>query len=437
MNNNKKLSIVDGIFISQKENKYLFLNPNVPDWLVVNNNGAYIINQCNGEKNINDIVQQVRTSKNNEIEREVKELLDQAQTHSIIAPAEASNQNKCSSCVTSKVPLKQNLRIVHMKLTDDCNLRCKYCYAKSGGKSKDLTFNELTKLASDVSSLSPSVEYVLSGGEPLLHPHCLDFAELVKNNGNEAHLLSNGTLINDTNAGKIAEICDLVKVSLDGATEETHSLTRGANNFLKVTNAIDLLNKHDANVLIAMTVTRRNLHEIPKLVKRYGSQLTFQPFFHAGRGNAHTDLALSGKEYYEALCSTHGVNPMGSIERVLSRARNKGILKCAIGDSEISISQNGDVFPCQMLDDPLFLAGNIFTTSLHDIYNNSTVLKEVRQLNVNNVEGCDLCPVRLICGGACRARTYHENGKINISGDFCEYERLAYINGIFDSVTID
>lgn len=434
--NNKKFSIVDGIFVSKKGNKYLFLNPNVPDWLVVNSNGAYIINQCDGEKSINDIVQQVSLAEYCEIDKEINKLVDEAQKHSILIPIDKSN-NRCSSCVTKLASLEENLRIVHMKLTDDCNLRCKYCYAKSGGKSNRLTFQELTKLALDVASISSSVEYVLSGGEPLLHPNCLDFAEIVKKNGNKVSLLSNGTLIEETIAVRVAELCDLVKISLDGATEETHSITRGANNFYKVTNAIDLLKKHNANVLIAMTVTRRNLHEIPKLVERYGSMLTFQPFFHAGRGNAHTNLALSGSEYYDALYSTPGVNPMGTIERVLSHARNRGIIKCAIGDSEISISQNGDVFPCQMLDDPLFLAGNIFDTPLQDIYSNSPVLKEVRQLNVNNIEVCASCPVRLICGGACRARTYHENGNIHISGDFCEYERLAYINGIFDSVSID
>jgi radical SAM protein with 4Fe4S-binding SPASM domain len=432
-----KFVMSNDIFVSQKDNKFLFLNPNVPDWLVVNNNGAYILKQCDGKNSINDIVQQASELGGKESEIAARSLLDQAQKHSIILPAGGGKHNKRNACKTMPVPLKQSLRIVHLKLTDDCNLRCKYCYAKSGGKSNVLTFQELASLSSDISSLSPVVEYVLSGGEPLLHPHCLDFAELVKSNGNEAHLLSNGTLIDEKNVARIAECCDLIKISLDGATEKTHSVTRGANNFVKVTKAIDLLKKHGANVLVAMTVTRRNLHEIPKLVERYGSLLTFQPFFHAGRGSSHTDLALSGKEYYDALYLTPGVKPMGAIEKVLSRARTRGIFKCAIGDSEISISHNGDVFPCQMLDAPLFLAGNVHEAPLKDIYNKSKVLEEVRQLNVNSIRGCESCPVRLICGGACRARTFHENGEIHISGDFCEYERLAYINGIFDSVSID
>ena len=45
--------------------------------------------------------------------------------------------------------------------------------------------------------VSESVEYVLSGGEPLLHPHALDFAEEAARAGNNVHLLTNGSLINN------------------------------------------------------------------------------------------------------------------------------------------------------------------------------------------------------------------------------------------------
>jgi len=428
---NTKFSLLNEIFIAEKDNKYLFLNPKCPDWLVVNSNSAYILNLCNGQNNIDDILKYLKRQNANIIKNEVNDLLNSALSHSIISEDIQQDQGNNQS------PHTYNLRIVHLKLTDDCNLRCKYCYAQSGGKSKILTNADLEKIAKEIASISPSVEYVLSGGEPLLNPECLKFAVKIKNTGNQAHLLSNGILIDNTNVKQISEIFDLIKISLDGASEKTHSLTRGNNNFNKVTNTIELLHKHNANILIAMTVTRENLQDIPKLVKRYGSQLTFQPFFNAGRGRNNNDLALTGREYYEALASVPGVSPMSAIDKVLSRARNKGIFKCAIGDAEISISQNGDVFPCQMLDDPLFLAGNIHQTPLTNIYHNSEVLNKVRKLNITNIAECKVCPIRLICGGACRARSFHANGKIDIAGDFCEYERLSYINGIFNSSNLE
>jgi MoaA/NifB/PqqE/SkfB family radical SAM enzyme len=49
------------------------------------------------------------------------------------------------------------------------------------------------------------------------------------------------------------------------------------------------------------------------------------------------------------------------------------------------------------------------------------------------IEGCNRCDIRYICGGACRARAFFEKGEINKPDDFCEYEKLAYINGLFNS----
>lgn len=428
---NNKLSLSKEIFIAEKNNNFLFLNPKCPDWLVVNSNSAFILNLCNGKNNIDDISKLLKSQNANIRINEIRNLLKSAFSHSIITEVGQQVQDD------QRDPHPYKLRIVHLKLTDDCNLRCKYCYAQSGGKSKILTSDTLENISKEVASISDNVEYVLSGGEPLLNPECLNFAVKIKNMGHQAHLLSNGVLINNTNAKQISKTFDLIKISLDGASEEIHSLTRGSNNFNKVTNAIELLNKNNANVLVAMTVTRENTEDIPKLVKRYGSQLTFQPFFNAGRGKHNNNLALTGSEYYDALASVSGVSPMSAIDKVLSRARNQGIFKCAIGDAEISISENGDVYPCQMLDDPLFLAGNIQQSSLTHIYHNSEVLKKVRKLNINNIEECKTCPIRLICGGACRARSFHANGKIDIAGDFCEYERLAYINGIFNSSSLE
>lgn len=439
MRTDSVLSFAEEVFVSQKDDKFLFLNPNVPDWLVVNNNGAYALNLCAEGKTRHEIMQHLAQMGDENILADVEKLLNKAISHSIVV-AEPNQTEKHDGGYAGGASQEKGhlpLRIVHLKLTDDCNLRCKYCYARCGGESKTLSLDELIQVAKDVASISPAVEYVISGGEPLLHPDCLEFSEIVKSGGNEVHLLTNGTLITQANAGRIAELCDLVKISIDGATEKSHAMTRGHNNFDTVTAAVDLLLSLDAPVRVAMTVTRHNMHEIPEMAKRYGSLLTFQPFFHAGRGTDHVDFALTGKEYYLALASAEQVKPLAAFEQVLERARRRGIRRCAIGDAEISISETGDVYPCQMLEENKYCAGNIFKTPLVEIYSNSPVLKRVRKLNINNIEGCTSCPVKLICGGACRARAYHENGRDDVAGDFCEYEKLAYLNGIFDSTTLD
>lgn len=435
MLDDEKVELIQDIFIAQKDDKYLFLNPNVPDWIVVNPTGANVLSLCQDKVGFKELLNKSDCNSSSTLtEADVQLLLEHAQAHSILLTGDEAK-------TTSKKECRANgLRIVHLKLTDACNLRCTYCYAESGSSSQSIFLSDasLGVIAKEVKSLSPQVTYVLSGGEPLLNSNCIPFAQKMKAEGNDVHLLTNGILVDDSNAKVIADTFDLVKISLDGASEETHAKTRGDNNYNAVTRAINLLINKRANILVAMTVTQENFQDISIMVETYGSRLTFQPFFNAGRGlEQQNKLALTGSEYYAVLASVPGVNPMGAIDRALTNVRGRGVFRCAIGESEISIAQNGDVFPCQLLDDNEFKAGNVFTSSLSDIYNNSTVLTEIKKLNVNTISGCDSCPIRLICGSGCRARTFHEHGKLDISGDFCEYERLAYINGIFNSTVFE
>ena len=106
------------------------------------------------------------------------------------------------------------LRSVYLKLTDECNLRCKYCYAGSGKASAILTIDVLRRILKEVSEITKSVEYVLSGGEPLLHLQALDFAEEAFAAGNAVQILTNGALITtDDMARRIAVVTNLVKIS--------------------------------------------------------------------------------------------------------------------------------------------------------------------------------------------------------------------------------
>jgi len=266
----------------------------------------------------------------------------------------------------------------------------------------------------------------------------LEFAEEVARAGNDVHLLTNGVLIdNDEVARRIAATTKLVKISIDGSTEAIHSISRGKGNFNKVTKAVDLLERNQANVLVAMTVTKKNAHDIANMSARYGSRLTLQPLFKAGRGKGTASMALSGEEYYRAMDDVDSVAPMGNLARVLEGIRGRGVKKCALADREISISETGDVYPCQLLHASEFLAGNILINSLADIYFNSVILRQMRSLNVDAIDGCSRCPIRLICAGGCRARDFYESGSVETAGEFCEYEKLAFINGILKYSNFD
>lgn len=414
---------IDAVKI-KKNDKILLLNPNVPDWIVVSKNGAAILQLCDGKRSVERIADALSMFGRKDSKKEIIKFFED-----IIS-------NTTFFSLTNIEPLKYQpykLRIVQLSLVDKCNLNCIYCYATERPESTNkLTKKDHFKLIADINDISEKVNIVLTGGEPLLSPYALELAEYAKGRNNQVQLLTNGTLITEQNAKRIADTFSLIKISIDGSTPAIHDFHRGEGAFFKALRGVELLKKHDASVQIAMTVTKKNIKDIDAMTKKFGSSLTFAPLFVAGRAKANKGLSITGKEYYEALSSVNGVNPLSYLCSSLAASKQKRIMKCAIGDGEISISESGDVYPCQLLHFPQFKAGNIRKQSLKTIYEDSEVLKSCRKLTVLEIPECRKCEIRFICGGACRARAFYEKNRLDTSGDFCEYEKLAFINGLFE-----
>ena len=425
-----RLKLADAVVYAERAGKHLFLQPKAPDWMVVNQNGAILLSRCDGAT-MQDILGQAGES----AWERARALFAEALARGILVEASSEPSAEMLKVVRPKQrEIPQKLSMVHLKLTNQCNLRCSYCYAQSGKRSEVLCWEDLERIAREVASLSDSVAYVLSGGEPLLHPRVLDFAENVKAAGNKVHLLTTGTLIDAANAKRIASVTDVVKISLDGSSEVVHAATRGRGNFARVTRAIERLLGCGANVIVAMTVTKANCGDIAAMVARYGSRLALQPLFKAGRASAAEDLALTGVEYYRALAAVEGVAPMGAVAAKLKSLRGRGVRRCAMAEREISIAETGDMYPCQLLQQQRFRAGNVREQSVGEIYLESPVFARMRQISVDTLEKCSACAVRYLCGGACRARDLFEVGSEELVGEFCAYEREALLTGIFDSV---
>jgi sulfatase maturation enzyme AslB (radical SAM superfamily) len=220
----------------------LFLSPSVPDWLVVNQNGAAILALCDGTRPTTQIADALGVH-GDDLFEDIQRLLVQAGSHSLFAEIIGETEtivrdsNSCNCCAFS-LPL----RTVHLQLTNKCNYRCAYCYARSGTQTHPmLPLEVLAKVVDEVTSLAPHCRYELSGGEPLLYPHVFELSEYIKSKGNPMSLLTNGSLINEKNCQRIAELYDFVKISLDGPNPQVNDRTRGKGTYKKARRAIDLL----------------------------------------------------------------------------------------------------------------------------------------------------------------------------------------------------
>lgn len=402
----------------ERKGRIVLINPTIPAWIVTNDVGELLLRLLDGSRTIQEAEDLAVEGFGENSKEKIHAFYLNAINSSIFDTIEKDPHHRFK------------LHIVHLSLSDSCNLNCSYCYAEQRKErgEKHLTLHDYYNLIDSVLSINRSCAFNLTGGEPLLNKDWYDIAKYIKSNDCECLLLSNGTLINDSNIRLIKEVFDQVIISIDGSSAGIHSLTRG-NNYDKIMDTIRLFEDNHISYRLSMTVTRNNIFDVEEMAKKYGNRLRFAPLFPVS-DMASDQLSITGLEYYYALKSAYGVEPLSHCNDAFENAQHSRCHKCALGDGEISISATGDVYPCQLLHKPDFFAGNVIEKSIIEIYNNSEALRKCADLDVDCIEGCKECAFRYICGGSCRARAYYECGNIAEKGNFCVYEKEAYLDGL-------
>lgn len=153
-----------------------------------------------------------------------------------------------------------SLRYLELQITDRCNLQCRHCYLGEGSH-QDLSVKQIQKVLEEFEEMQ-GLRLLLSGGEPLLHPHFWDINDILRNYAFRSVLLSNGTLMTEEVAKRLR--VHEVQISLDGM-QEGHESLRGKGTFEKTMMAMDHLQKANLRVSVATMIHRRNLSEFDQL----------------------------------------------------------------------------------------------------------------------------------------------------------------------------
>lgn len=408
--------------------KFVVINPIAPGYIVTNSLGIYVLKLCDGSRTVAEVTDCLSSKQSIDNQAEFPR-----QIVSFIEQAIKSNIFTTETIVPQHKPYL--LKSIYLNVVEHCNLSCRYCYATARKETNQrrLGLADYKRIIDETLQIIPHFSISFTGGEPLLSKQTLPVAQYAKSKNLDTFLLTNGTLINGDNVKQLMPFFDHIKISIDGSTAVIHDYYRGAGNYEKSIKAIELLLENNADVTVAMVVTRHNANDVAAMNKKWGKLLNCQPLFPAGNAMAKNDLTLSGAEYYEALCNGAGLNPYSDIANIIeAHNENRSIHKCAMGDGEFSISCTGDVYPCQLLHVPEYFVGNVHEQSVVEIYN-SERMNEFKQHTVEKIEGCKTCTYKLICGGACQARHYYENGTIDKAGNFCEYEKQGIIKGLLSN----
>jgi len=150
----------------------------------------------------------------------------------------------------------------------DCNLRCRYCVAKSSPNAprRAIGLANVQRLIDESVQLG-FVQTFFTGGEPFLLP---DVYDMLAYSSARMHttVLTNAMLLHGTRLDRLVAIANdrlIVQVSLDGGRPEDHDAYRGAGSWARAVDGIRRLQAHGFRVRLGTTETpanSANLHQL-------------------------------------------------------------------------------------------------------------------------------------------------------------------------------
>ncbi len=342
-------------------------------------------------------------------------------------------------------------RLIFFELTKRCNLRCIHCRAEAYENSQDaLTLEEVKRILREISEISKPI-MILTGGEPLYRKDIFEIAEYTVSLGMRAALASNGTMIDEEMARRIAGAgVSRVSISLDGGEEKTHDDFRGIpGSFRKAIDGIKNLQKVGVQTQINSTIAKHNIHELQNILNlalslRVNALHIFM-LVPVGCGIQIADkMMLTPQEYEDALnwfyeqwrahqelefkatCAPHFyriLNQRGRKDGIVLPKSSHGMSAmtrgCLAGSAVCFISHSGEVQPCGYLP---IIAGRLKEQSFGEVWRNSECFANLR--DPSKLTGkCARCEFKKLCMG-CRARAYYEKGNYLDEEPYCVYEPL-------------
>jgi MoaA/NifB/PqqE/SkfB family radical SAM enzyme len=298
------------------------------------------------------------------------------------------------------------LNEIILSITNRCNLRCAMCQIPGRAPDDEMSTAEVKALISDAGVFFPS-SVVFSGGEPLLRKDLFELITFAGGKRLNTCLTSNGILIDDAMAGRLAASgMGVVNISIEGP-EDVHEQLRGKGNYKKAVDALGHLARHKIETTIAMTVCRQNYRYLSDVMKLAGETGTttvkFQPFSPIFL----TDKTKSGdffipsefqKEFEEAMegvihwAGAHKIatNPVAYLRSLPAYLCGHGSQaaprRCAALWTSCPISAAGDVHPCWVFADKV--VGNVKKNKFSKIWNSARHDRLRRLLLEKECSGC-------------------------------------------------
>lgn len=339
----------------------------------------------------------------------------------------------------------QRRPVVVWSITRRCNLHCEHCYSDSLGKQYpgELSLQHCIDVIDDLADYRvPAV--VLSGGEPMLHPHFFDLAGYAVARGLRIMVATNGTRIDSHAALRLKDLgVSYIGISLDGIGG-SHDSFRGRNGaFDKAVDAFRHCRGAGQKAGLRITLNRRIAGQLPEILRFIEEEdiprVHFRHLVYGGRGENPGPLPASEARTALRMIAEAALrwNREGNAREVLTTdqpadgvffwltmlrknpERAKVIWNALSGGGAdghsaglgiSNIDSQGDVHPDQFWQEHTL--GNVKERAFSQIWSSARdeLMSGLRD-RIPRLQGrCASCRFKEVCGGGARVRAFQKFG---------------------------
>lgn len=307
-----------------------------------------------------------------------------------------------------------------VELTSACNQKCAYCYnawrEDDGREVGALPSATLIALLDRTLSEVHFDHLTFTGGEPFSRRDLFDILDVCVRHQTPFQMISNGGLITDAHAARLATYKPLsVQVTLNAPQAAMHDeVVGGEGHFDRTLRGIRALTKHGIRVVGCVVVTRKNASLVGETLDLFASlgvrSISFSRFSPSGYSSTHAAALLPSRtdilialEAANTRAEVHGLSIQSTmpIPPCVVEPEDYPRVRfgsCPIGTStqEFVLGPRGELRNCTLHEAPL---GDAKTESIADVLRSSAVM-HYRDVTP---EFCAPCPHASTCMGGCGA----------------------------------
>jgi len=324
-------------------------------------------------------------------------------------------------------------------ITDDCNLRCIYCYASAGevGKNSEMSCEMINLVIDNYFSYIQDFDIpngeipicFMGGGEPTCNFDLLKYSvDVIRKKATLMGLIPRFTLATNGCYGTdirefLKENFSAISLSFDGPEkiQNTHRpLADGGGSFDIVNETAKYFYGNNVSFAFRATVSNWSVHYLKEVIDFFAENypnksLGLEPLNKYGRAIANNQIGPPDKKVFaKEIIKAYKYAEDKPINLINAGLGNFNVLRSvfcsAVGAQSWTVKTNGEIYCCTRDNMPDLFKFGRFDLEKGQVFIDEEKKKRIAEYNVFNYNECKNCFCKYHCAGDCldlRLSNYH------------------------------